>query len=232
MRFKLVLSIVALILSSLFVFGCGGGTQQKAADVGTAGDTTSQADDKGAVDVPTRDNPMVVDKENGIVKVYAEVNAKYFVEPTRHGVIMEGGVFGDKPLLTAFTKPADFYQALLDIGGKPGDNVEIDSPADTIVQGDLLKVTVDVDGEAYDFSEIFKGEPAKGWEPRFGGNLENAKVKNTGCILCLDSCSVGITSNAKYGYKEFNDGKAKFYGVQEILKEDKKPVVVSFELAE
>ena len=33
---------------------------------------------------------------------------------------------------------------------------------------------------------------------RFGGNLDNARTFHTGCILCLDSCAVGITSNASY----------------------------------
>jgi hypothetical protein len=173
---------------------------------------------------------MVVDKEKGVVKLYTEVNAKYFVEPTRHGIVEAAGSNGEKSVLKGFVKPADFYQALIDISAKAGNNVQLKSPAGTVVKGDILKVTANVDGTDYDFSEIIKADPDKGWEPRFGGNLENAKAKNTGCILCLDSCSVGITSNSKYGYMEFADKKVTFFGKQDILKEDKKPVIVSFEV--
>ncbi len=34
---------------------------------------------------------------------------------------------------------------------------------------------------------------------RFGGNLTAAEEK-TGCPVCLDSCPVGIVSNATYTY--------------------------------
>jgi len=224
-HFKLIITLMALVLVMALAFGCSSATQK--ADTGKTEDKVAEKADEN---VPTQDNPMVVDEENGVIKLYTEVNAKYFVEPTRHGVIMRGGGYGDKPILTAFTKPEDFYQALIDIGGKPGNNIKLDSPPGTIVEGDVIKVTVDVDGKKYDFSEIIKGEPEKGWEPRFGGNLENSKLKTTGCLLCLDSCAVGIASNSKYGTKSFDGGTAKFYGRQEILKEDKKPVIVSFEI--
>jgi len=232
MRFKLFLLFIALLLVTGLVFGCSGGTQQQASVGESSQDETGDTVEGSATENPTKDNPLVVDEENGVVKVYTEVNAKYFVEPTRHGIIMVGGTYGDKPILSAYTEPADFYQALIDIGLKPGNNVKLDSPPGTIVEGDVVKVTVNVDGQDYDFSEIVKADPELGWEPRFGGNLDNAGIKKTGCILCLDSCAVGITSNSKYGTKSFDGGTAKFYGKQEILKEDKKPVIVSFELAE
>ncbi len=229
MKFKPILLLLILLLVSILAFGCTSSKEQ--ANMGESKDRAAEKESKAtATETPTRENPMVVDKKNGVIKLYAEVNAKYFVEPTRHGVIKKGGVYADKTILTAFTSPEDFYNALIELGAKAGNNVQIESPPGTIVEGDVLKVTVTVDGKTYDFWDIIKAEPDQGWEPRFGGNLENSKAKNTGCILCLDSCSVGIASNAKYGYKSFNDGKAKFYARQEILKEDKKPVTVSFEL--
>ncbi len=230
MKLKPILILLTLVLISVLVFGCAGAKEQSSTS--ELNDQTTEKESRATVaqELPTKEKPMVVDKENGVIKLYAEVNAKYFAEPTRHGVVAQGGSNCDKSILTAFTSPADFHKALVDIGAKAGDNVKLDSLAGTTVAGDVLKVTVDIDGTTFDFSDVVKADPGKGWEPRFGGNLENAKAKNTGCILCLDSCSVGIASNAKYGYKEFSDGKVKFYGKQEILKEDKKPVIVSFEL--
>jgi len=226
MRLRSIYLLVALVLISVLALGCSGAKESAVVDTG---DQQERADE-AVKEMPTKENPMAVDKENGEIRLYTEVNAKYFVEPTRHGVIMQGGTYGDKPILTAFTKPADFYNALMDIGAKPGNNVKLDSPPGTIVKGNVIKVTVDVDDKTYDFSEIVKGEPELGWEPRFGGNLDNSEIKKTGCLLCLDSCAVGIVSNSKYGTKSFDGGTAKFYGREEILKEDKKPVVVTFKV--
>ncbi len=222
MKVRPLIIVFALFLLSSLLFGCSTAKEEAQKPV------KEQAVEKAGTNDPTKDNPLVVDKEKGVVKIYTEANAKYFVEPTRHGIVADGGSNCDKSVLTGFAQPADFYQALIDISAKAGDNVELTSPAGTMVQGDILKVTATIDGNDYDFSELIKADSDKGWEPRFGGNLKNANEKKTGCILCLDSCSVGITSNAKYGYMEFHNNKVKFFGKQDILKEDKKPVIVSF----
>ncbi len=224
MKLRPLSIVLAIFLLSTLLLGCSAAKDeaQKPAK--------EQAVEKAGTNDPTKDNPLVVDKEKGVVKIYTETNAKYFVEPTRHGIVGDGGSNCDKSVLKAFVKPADFYQALIDISAKAGNNVELTSPAGTMVQGDILKITATIDGNDYDFSELIKADSGKGWEPRFGGNLANANKLKTGCILCLDSCPVGITSNAKYGFMEFHDKKVKFFAKQDILKEDKKPVVVSFEV--
>lgn len=81
----------------------------------------------------------------------------------------------------------------------------------------------------YDISEVIKSKPDKGFEIRFGGNKERQAKFKTGCILCLDSCAAGITSNARWGWKSFETGKVKFTGDPDLLK-DGQPVVVSFTL--
>lgn len=183
---------------------------------------------KQKVATPTRDNPLVVDTEGKKVKVYAEVNAKYFTEPTRHGVVFKDGSNGEKSVLKAYAHQLDFYDALIEIGAKPGDNVKLDSPSGTIVQGDTLKVTVSWDGKTYDFGQIIKSEPDQGFEVRFGGNQQVSREKMTGCILCLDTCAAGITSNANWGWMSFSEGKVKFFGREDKLPGDTAPVIVTF----
>ncbi len=181
-------------------------------------------------DKPSRENPMIVDGKEGRVIIYTEVNGRYFTKPTRHGIVFKDGKNGNKSILKAWVNQHDFNLALRRIGLKPGNNVTFDSEEGTKVRGDLLKVTVTWDGaeREYDWGEIVKSEPDRGWEIRYGGNDEREQEKRTGCILCLDSCAVGITSNARWGWKSFERGKVKFYGNPETLPEDGTPVYVTF----
>jgi len=56
---------------------------------------------------------------------------------------------------------------------------------------------------------------------RFGGNSLTAVEKNTGCLICLDSCPVGIASNASYTYGAVvKHGEVKFTGIQDVLPPD------------
>ena len=83
------------------------------------------------------------------------------------------------------------------------------------------------DGRSYPLAQVIKSTPAGGIEPRFGGNRDFQAEKKTGCILCLDSCAAGITSNAAWGTKSFDGKKVSFTGNPELLK-DGEPVVLSF----
>lgn len=171
----------------------------------------------------TPDNPLSVDKDKGVVTILAKVNGKYFYQPTRHCVIWEGGKFGDKPVFQSFVTPEQFYNALMAIGAKPGENMTLQNMETTHVQGDKLDVTVTWDGapKAYTLDEVIKDTNKTPIDIRFGGNLATAKDKNTGCLICLDSCPVGITSNAAYTYGAVEKRKeVEFYGNKDVLPAD------------
>lgn len=64
---------------------------------------------------------------------------------------------------------------------------------------------------------------------RFGGNLPAAIDKNTGCLLCLDSCPVGITSNSNYTMGAVEKRKeVGFTGNKDVLPADRSLVVITF----
>ena len=66
---------------------------------------------------------------------------------------------------------------------------------------------------------------------RFGGNITKAYAKNTGCILCTESCPVGITSNAAYGYGVVEHVKTlQFFGNPNVLPKDGTICQVTFTL--
>ena len=67
---------------------------------------------------------------------------------------------------------------------------------------------------------------------RFGGNFEAAKSNRTGCILCLDSCAMAITSDAAYEAGAVEIKKIGRYGREDVLPADGTRVSVIFRIAE
>lgn len=169
------------------------------------------------------DKPLKVDKEAGTVTVLTKVNGKYFNEPTRHNSVEQSGTNGAKSVFTAYVKPEDFYNALIEIGAKSGENMTMNNATTTHVEGTPIKVEVTWKGAGrnYDINEVVKDSNGKQINFRFGGNLAMAKEKNTGCLSCLDSCPVGIISNDAYTYGAVETRKeVKFTGIDNVLPED------------
>ena len=183
----------------------------------------------------TKTNGMVVDKEAKTIKILALVNGKYLTDSTRHAVVSEGGKFADKPIFRSFVKPADFHQALLDIGAVPGNNMTKDNAETTLTEGSKLKLTFTWKDQetGKDINDVITDSNGNPIEIRFSGNLDNANSKNTGCITCLDSCLVGITSNASYPYGSVEKAKTvEFRGNMKNLPLDGEPVVITYEVVE
>lgn len=175
---------------------------------------------------------LVVSKEEKEVKITAIVNGKYFTEATRHGVVAIGGSNAEKSVLRGEANEIDFHEALMEIGAKPGDNVKLEDMSKGIkVDGEKLDVFVTWKGlgKEIPFNDIIKASDERDMDVRFGGNLVAAKEKKTGCILCLDSCAVGITSNSSY---ETGASKTvQFFGNPDVLPKDGTRVTVIFRIA-
>jgi hypothetical protein len=148
----------------------------------------------------TKENPIAVDRKERSVSILAQVNGKYFYQTTRHGVVYAGGSNGSKSVFRSFAHEQDFYNALMKLGLKAGNNMTKENAAQTFVQGDPLEVTVTWNGAGreYRLDEVITDSNKKPFQIRFGGNQKSALQYKTGCLLCLDSCPVGITSNANY----------------------------------
>lgn len=185
------------------------------------------------VAVPTKDAPMVVDKQNKAVLVYAEVNRKWVTEPTRHAVVTAAGSNAMMAIFRAGGDALDLNKALFELGGTAGENVKKDSPAGTQVEGSALDITVSWDGKEYPIDDLIAstGEfGGKALTPKFGGNAELQSTAKTGCLFCLDSCAAGITSNSTVGWKSFDNGKVEFRGIGDKLPADGAPVTIRFAL--
>lgn len=202
----LLLLVVLLVLSLLVAAGCGGQNRSESVT--------------GELFGLTKDNPIKVDQEKGTMTILAQVNGKFFTEPTRHGAVYINGSNGEKAVFRGLVDTESFYNGLLEIGAQPGNNMTMDNKETTQVEGSDLIITVNWEGadREYDINEVIIDSSGNPINIRFGGNLEAAREYKTGCLVCLDSCPVGITSNATYTYGAVEGRKeVEFYGNKDVL---------------
>lgn len=146
--------------------------------------------------------PLRVDANNHTVTMLVQINGRFLTDDTRHGIVFKDGSNGHKSLFMGYATPKAFYEALKEAGGTPGENMTMDNKETTHVTGSKLDISVNWQGaaKAYSFDEVIVDSNGKKLDMRFGGNLTAAEEKKTGCLVCLDSCPVGIVSNATYTY--------------------------------
>jgi hypothetical protein len=216
---KLLSIILTIVIVAAFAAGCSSKTPEQ----GAAPQSNQEA--------------MVVDKDKKEIRILAEVNGKYFTESTRHGIVYKDGKNGEKAILRALVDEKKFYEAMMSLGAKPGNNLtaEDTKKGEKTIEGSKVNVFVTWEGlgKEIPFADIIKSSDPRPMDIRFGGNIERAKKNNTGCILCLDSCPTGITSNAAYpaGWHD-NLKKVTFNGREDVLPKDGSKVTVIFRLAE
>lgn len=180
--------------------------------------------------VPTKENPMVVDKENNTVKIYAEVNEKYKDESTMHMIVARDGKESNHAMFISDAKALEFHDALGSLGLKAGNNMTKDNMGKAQVEGDALDVSFQFDGndKVFTLDEVVADSSGQPIDMRFGGNYDFQKDAGTGCISCLLSCPAGITSN--HTHKIGDDEKENFTLMlnKDNVPADKTPVIVTF----
>jgi hypothetical protein len=199
--------------------------------------TDVQAAGKWPADWPKKEKPLVIDSAKRIVKMYTEISLKHLSETTAHwGIGCMTGKYADKFILISPAEPLDFHDALVRVGARPGNNLALDSYG-KFVDGDELIVTAQWLGlkKPVGIGDIFYDQTGKGFLVRFGGNRTTATEKKTGCLTCLESCPISITSNAVYpnisGAQRMIKPNSRFRGKPEILpQKDSFPVVVYYRL--
>lgn len=196
----------------------------------------SIAAEKNISKLPTRDNPLIIDEKGKKVMIYTEVHEMNVHQSNVHwGIVFKDGRFQDRAILRSYANQLDFHDALLKIGAKPGNNLNKDTIG-SYVEGDTLIVTVTWPGleKEYSLNDVFVDERGKGFNIKFGGNRKASEEQKTGCITCLESCWISITSNANYpqtgAIKRFLNPNSRFKGNANLLPGDGKPVIVIYRL--
>ena len=227
MKFSKKASIAAVLFVIMMVFaGCSSNDEGD-----SAADNAKSPDQVASVSL---DNPIVVDKEAGTVTVLSQVNGKYLTEGTRHASVFKEGSNGAKSVFTSYGNHEDFYNALVEIGAEPGDNMTPDNAATTHVEGTPIDMKITWDGadKAYDVNEVINDSNGKEIAFKFGGNHDRSIEKHTGCLTCLDSCPVGIISNSAYTYGAVENTKeVEFTGNKDVLPEDGTYVATVYSIA-
>ena len=186
---------------------------------------------------PTRENPLIIDEKGKRVLIYTEVHEMNVHQWNVHwGVVFKDGKFQDRSILRAYSNQLDFHDALIKIGAKPGNNLNKDTIG-KYVEGDLLdiKATWPELGKELTLNDIFVDEKGKEFKIKFGGNRKASEEKQTGCITCLESCWISISSNSNYpqtgSIKRFINPNSHFKGCADVLPEDGKPVILIYKVA-
>lgn len=190
-----------------------------------------------AENIPTKDNPLIIDTKHKRVLIYTEINVMHLYQPTVHwGIVFKDGRFGDRAILKAYCNQLDFHDALIQIGAKPGNNLTKESVG-KYVEGEDLIITAIVSGQNKELSlsDIFDDSTGKGFKIKFGGNRIASEKEKTGCITCLESCWISITSNAAYPMtnplQRFISPNSQFKGKLETLpSKEGHPVILIYKL--
>lgn len=67
--------------------------------------------------MPTKENPLIIDKAGKRILIYTEVNEKNLDETNPHwGIVSKDGKYRDKAILMAFANHLAFCDALVQIG--------------------------------------------------------------------------------------------------------------------
>lgn len=169
------------------------------------------------------DTSMVVDEAAG--KISMNAISTGYSESTIHAIVNEKGGNADKTLFTTPASTKDFYDTLKQLKAKDGNNIALDD-ADGTIEGTTLDVNVEIGTENCSFADLFTASEERKMEMRFGGNIDVNQKLATGCVMCLESCPAGITSNAAYQYQE----KITF-GPSDKMPEIGKHVIVTFTVA-
>lgn len=178
----------------------------------------------------TREHPVTFDKAAGTVSFLADVNGKYLYQPTRHFAVFNRGKNGEKAVFRGWVSHVDFYDALMKIQAGPGNNMTLKNKETTHVKGQAFAVTVTWEGadRAYTIDEVIIESNHTPIAMTFGGNLTTARDKNTGCLLCFDSCPVGVVSNSVYTYGAIEKrGEVSMKGNKDILPLDGTRVIIT-----
>lgn len=175
---------------------------------------------------------LTINKEKGEIIIPAEVNGKYFVSPTKHAMSYYKGGNGEKSIMRALVSEIDYYNALIELGAVPGNNITLadmnaaSSAEGKSAEGSKLAVFIEWEGSNGEVqldeavvSEVANGE-VRAMDIRFAGNLEFAERSHPGCFICLDTCAAGISTNAAWPTGAMNNKEVNFHGNPKILPPD------------
>lgn len=183
-------------------------------------------------------------EDNGDVTFHCTVNGDWLTGneagnvTTRHFIVAEDGFNKGKSVLSGLAPARDVYEAMMEAGfeaSKRNEEVFKLAKGETLSEGEKINISLTWEGqeEPVDIDDCLVLDNGKSpdLEIYFHGNHANFEKNYSGCVTCLDSCYVGLTSNAKYGFLDVEKNNPNILGDSKILPEDGTVVQVIFSKA-
>ena len=183
-------------------------------------------------------------EENGDVSFFCTVNGNWLTgnaagnKTTRHFIIADDGFNKGKAVLSCIAPAKDVYAAMIEAGFEPGARNEEEFTLDngeTLAEGQKINVSLTWTDqeEPVDMVDCLLLDNGKrpAIDVYFHGNHANFEKNYSGCVTCLDSCFVGITSNAKYGFLNVEKNNPNILGDASVLPKAGSVVQVTFSAA-
>ena len=195
MKKRLLAAFLCLAMTESMLVGCGtdNSSEEKPAE-------ESVVEEKEDVSETGKGKEVLsVDPEAKTITIQAQATGNS--ESSIHLLVNADGSNAEMAYFTTEAPTIDFYNALVELGGIPGNNIPVDAESGTIL-GSGLDVAITVDGEQYGAYDLITPSDPRDMDMRFGGNVEVNQELGTGCVMCLESCPAGIVSNAAFEYLE------------------------------
>ncbi len=154
--------------------------------------------ENGEIPELSKENPVSINHKEKKIYLYTERNPALKDKKTSHfGIVYYRGRQAKNALFHAYIEPLNLFSILHALGAVPGDNLTEKSFGKKVA-GSSLDVKVIYQGKEYEINSVIYDASKKGFDIRFGGNKKAQRKSESGCILCLESCYMGIMSNASY----------------------------------
>ena len=202
---------------------------------------TAPAEEEGQEGDPLA---LVNIEDNGDVTFHCTVNGDWLTGneagnvTTRHFIVAEDGFNKGKSVLSGLAPARDIYEAMMEAGfeaGKRNEEVFKLAKGETLSEGEKINITLTWEGQEdpVDINDCLVLDNGKSpdLEIYFHGNHANFEKNYSGCVTCLDSCYVGLTSNAKYGFLDVEKNNPNILGNSKVFPEDGTVVQVIFSKA-
>lgn len=195
--------------------------------VALAGCGSKQTTDKSLSKIQTDENAKSV-------TITATTQGKFTDKDTMHCVVFNDGKMASHSMFVTGCTPEKLHEALVKVGGTPWNTTDKELKDGEYTDGQKVNVTLTWKGqeEPVELGDILvtNGGKHPDTDIRFSGNKENIDKAGSGCILCLNSCWAGITSNASYAFNDIDSGKVKMKLDKDNAPDDKQKVKITFTL--
>ncbi len=142
--------------------------------------------------------------------------------PNYHFLVWDDGRASHEALFTTTVSDSQFVAALMKISATPGNNLSLDAwdkrhdakhPAPQMrITGTPIKISIlwEKANKEIAVSELLDDSDGKGFDFRFGGNLEHQHHWHSGCVVCLYSCPGSKVGNAAYTIRDYMTNEKRF----------------------